>query len=75
MTAYIIRRLILAVVVLLITSVIVFLAMRLLPGDPILLKMTSSEMRGTSPEQIELVAEDAAGRELARKVEEILRKA
>ena len=55
MTAYIIRRLLLAVVVLLITSVIVFLAMRLLPGDPILLKMTSSEMRGTSPEQIEFL--------------------
>jgi peptide/nickel transport system permease protein len=54
-TAYIIRRLILAVIVLLITSVIVFLAMRLLPGDPILLKMTSSEMRQTSPEQIEFL--------------------
>jgi peptide/nickel transport system permease protein len=55
MTAYIVRRILLAVIVLVITSVIVFLAMRLLPGDPILLKMTSSEMRGTSPEQIEFL--------------------
>lgn len=52
MAAYIIRRLFLAIIVLLITTVVVFLAMHLLPGDPILLKMTSSEMRQTSPEQI-----------------------
>jgi peptide/nickel transport system permease protein len=50
--AYIIRRLILAVIVLLITTVVVFLAMHLLPGDPILLKMTQSEVRSTSLEQI-----------------------
>lgn len=52
MAAYIIRRLILAVIVLLITTVVVFLAMHLLPGDPILLKMTQSEVRSTSLEQI-----------------------
>jgi peptide/nickel transport system permease protein len=50
--AYIVRRLLLAVIVLLMTTVIVFLGMHLLPGDPILLKMTQSEVRQTSPEQI-----------------------
>jgi peptide/nickel transport system permease protein len=55
MAAYIVRRLIQAFIVLIITTVVVFLAMHLLPGDPILLKMTSSEMRETSPEQIEFL--------------------
>jgi peptide/nickel transport system permease protein len=52
MTAYIIRRLILAVIVLIIVSIIVFLAMRLLPGDPILLVLSQQEMATYTPEQV-----------------------
>ncbi len=39
MTAYIIRRLLIAIVILLIVSIIVFFAMRLLPGDPLIIFM------------------------------------
>jgi peptide/nickel transport system permease protein len=39
MSAYIIRRLIMAVAILLIVSLIVFFAMRLLPGDPLIIFM------------------------------------
>lgn len=44
MTAYIIRRLVQSLVVLVLTTLIVFLAIRLLPGDPILLYVTQDEL-------------------------------
>jgi len=53
MTGYIIRRLIQAVIVILIVSIIVFLIMRLLPGDPILIYMSQSRMQGSSTEQLQ----------------------
>jgi peptide/nickel transport system permease protein len=54
MTAYIIRRLILSVFVLLIVTMIVFFAMRLLPGDPLVIFMGQQASSGTmSQEQIE----------------------
>lgn len=53
MTAYIIRRLMHAVLVVLIVSLMVFLIMRLLPGDPILMYVTSGDLQSVTPEQIQ----------------------
>lgn len=53
MTTYIIRRLMHAVLVVLIVSLMVFLLMRLLPGDPILMYVTSGDLQSISQEQIE----------------------
>jgi peptide/nickel transport system permease protein len=53
MTSYIIRRLILAIIVLFLVSVFVFLAMRLLPGDPILMYVSSSSVQEITDEQLE----------------------
>ena len=53
MTAYIIRRLILAVIVLVLVSIFVFLAMRLLPGDPVLMFVSSSSIQNITDEQLE----------------------
>jgi peptide/nickel transport system permease protein len=44
LTAYIARRLILGIVVLFLVTVLVFLVMRLLPGDPLSLYMSQSQM-------------------------------
>jgi len=52
MTTYIIRRLLHAVLVVLIVSLMVFLLMRLLPGDPILMYVTSGDLQSISKEQI-----------------------
>jgi len=54
LTTYIIRRLIQAVFVMLISTIIVFCIMRLLPGDPILLYISQDEYtRMTSQEDID----------------------
>jgi peptide/nickel transport system permease protein len=50
MTAYIIRRLILGVIILLIVTLIVFFAMRLLPGDPLIIFMGQQASSGTMSE-------------------------
>jgi peptide/nickel transport system permease protein len=55
MTAYIIRRFIMAIVVLLIVSILVFVAMRLLPGDPIRMLVTQSQEEAFTEEQIALL--------------------
>jgi peptide/nickel transport system permease protein len=55
MTTYIIRRLILAAIVLFLVSVFVFLAMRLLPGDPVLMYMSASSVQEITEEQLNLV--------------------
>ena len=52
MTTYIIRRLMHAVLVILIVSLFVFLLMRLLPGDPILMYVASGDLQAFSKEQI-----------------------
>jgi len=52
MTTFIIRRLIMAVIVLILVSLMVFLAMRLLPGDPIRMLVTQSEQQEFTEEQI-----------------------
>src|SRR3990172_3754240 len=53
MTTYIMRRLMHAVLVILIVSLMVFLLMRLLPGDPILMYVSSGDLQAISKEQIE----------------------
>jgi peptide/nickel transport system permease protein len=55
MATYILRRLVQAVFVILIVTVIVFLAMRLLPGDPILMWVTSDKLQEITAEQIQLL--------------------
>ena len=53
MTTYILRRLIQAVIVLIIVTFIVFFVMRLLPGDPILIYVgQQSSVQAMPPEQI-----------------------
>jgi len=52
MTAYIIRRLMLGVVILLLVTLLVFLAMRLLPGDPLIIFISQSQVEVYSPEQL-----------------------
>ena len=53
MATYIIRRLIQLVVVLIIVSVGVFLVMRLLPGDPIRMLLTQSQVTQITDEQLQ----------------------
>jgi peptide/nickel transport system permease protein len=53
MTTFIIRRVIQIFIVLIIVTAIVFLMVRLLPGDPILMYMTAQDMEITSREQID----------------------
>jgi peptide/nickel transport system permease protein len=55
MTTYIIRRLILAIIVLLLVTMFVFLAMRLLPGDPVLMYMSASSIQEVTEEQLALI--------------------
>jgi peptide/nickel transport system permease protein len=53
MTTYIIRRLIQSVFVLIIVTLLVFLTMHILPGDPILIFISSGELKQTSLQEIE----------------------
>jgi peptide/nickel transport system permease protein len=57
MATYIVRRLLMAVVVLLIVSILVFVAMRMLPGDPIRLILSGSDYNELTEEQIEAIRE------------------
>jgi peptide/nickel transport system permease protein len=53
MTAYIIRRLIQCAIVLLIVTIVIFIAVRLLPGDPLLMLVSSTETEEFTMEQLE----------------------
>ncbi len=55
MATYILRRLFMAVIIILIVTVIVFLAMRLLPGDPILMLLTQSDLKQLTAEQLQIL--------------------
>ena len=55
MTTFILRRIVLAIIVLVIVTLIIFMAMRILPGDPIYMIMTSGDMTNATVEQIEEV--------------------
>jgi len=56
--AYIVRRLIQAVLVIFIVSIIVFLALRLLPGDPILIYISGSVFESVSPQYLESLRQE-----------------
>ena len=53
MVAYIIRRLIQGVIVIIIASIMVFLVMRLLPSDPALLYISELELKEMTPEMLQ----------------------
>jgi peptide/nickel transport system permease protein len=55
MTAYIIRRLLQGVIVLLLVTIFIFLVMRLLPGDPLMLYLAQSEIENISPESMAIL--------------------
>ena len=52
MTAYIIRRLLLAILTVVLVTVMIFLTIHLLPGDPIRMVLSQSEVEGMTEEQI-----------------------
>ena len=58
MTTYIIQRILHMILVLFIITVIVFLVIRLLPGDPILLYLTSQSVEDISQERIDKLRHD-----------------
>ena len=58
MTTYIIRRLLQSLIVLILVTLMIFLAMRLLPGDPILMYMTARDAEGSSQEQIDAMKKE-----------------
>jgi len=58
MHTYIIRRLFQILLVLLLVSIVVFLMVRILPGDPILLYMTQQNMEILNKEQIDVIRHD-----------------
>lgn len=53
MLTYIVRRLIHAIVVVVVVSIAVFILIRLLPGDPIEMLISQSQLTETTPEMIE----------------------
>jgi peptide/nickel transport system permease protein len=55
MSGFIARRLIQTIFVLFLVTIIVFLLMRLLPGDPVLLFLSQDQLGNFSPEQIQEV--------------------
>jgi peptide/nickel transport system permease protein len=59
MINYIIRRLLMAALVLVIVSLLVFFAMRLLPGDPIRMLVTQSARQSFSEEQVQQLRHEA----------------
>jgi peptide/nickel transport system permease protein len=52
MTTYIIRRLIQGLLVLIMVSIFIFLVMRLLPGDPLMLYVAQNQLENISPEDL-----------------------
>lgn len=58
MATYIVRRLFHAAIVVVLVSIIVFLMMRLLPGDPLLMLITASELDMSTDEYLEMLREE-----------------
>jgi peptide/nickel transport system permease protein len=59
MTAYIVRRLIQAVIVLIIVTMFIFLLMRILPGDPIYMLLTPDQLANITQEEIDNIRHEA----------------
>jgi peptide/nickel transport system permease protein len=55
MTTYIIRRLLMGLVVLVLVSIFIFLVMRLLPGDPLMLYVAQAQIENISPEDMAIL--------------------
>lgn len=55
MSAYIIRRLLLGVIILVLVTLLVFLAMRLLPGDPLIIYVSQSQVELYTAEQLDVL--------------------
>ncbi|OGO21505.1 MAG: peptide ABC transporter [Chloroflexi bacterium RBG_16_50_9] len=53
MATYIVRRLLIGVLILIMVTVLVFIVMRFLPGDPLMLYVSQSDVNVASPEQLE----------------------
>lgn len=53
MTAYIVRRLIWALVIVILLTMVVFFSMRLLPGDPLMIYVAQSQISNIGPEALE----------------------
>jgi peptide/nickel transport system permease protein len=53
MTTYIIRRVLQAILIVVLVSMAVFLMVRLLPGDPLLIYLNDAELKALSSEQME----------------------
>ncbi len=53
MTTYIIRRLLMGLLIVLIVTIMIFLFMRLLPGDPLEVYINQSDMSNLSPDQLQ----------------------
>jgi peptide/nickel transport system permease protein len=51
--AYIIRRLIMAVIIVIIVTAMVFIIMRMMPGDPILFYLSQDDLFSITPEQLQ----------------------
>lgn len=58
MASYIGRRLIQALIVIIIVSLLVFLVIRLLPGDPVLIYLSRTEVNSLTQEQIDQVRKE-----------------
>ncbi len=58
MGAYIVRRILQMILIMIIATAIVFLMVRLLPGDPILMYLTQQDMDGFTTEQVEKMRHD-----------------
>jgi peptide/nickel transport system permease protein len=58
MTSYIIRRLLQAVIVFFLVSFLVFILMRLLPGDPVLIYASQADVSSTSDEELEILKKE-----------------
>jgi peptide/nickel transport system permease protein len=58
MGTYIIRRVLQMILVLLILTVIVFLMVRLLPGDPILMYLTTTDLQEITQEEVDVIRHD-----------------
>jgi peptide/nickel transport system permease protein len=53
MTTYIIRRLLMGVIVILLVTIMIFIFIRILPGDPLIMYMTGQELYELSTEQMD----------------------
>jgi len=53
MAAYIARRLLLGILIIVLATIMIFLIMRLLPGDPLMLYINQNEMGSLAPDQVE----------------------